>query len=129
MQVAYGNLQLFTAALQGLMSDNQDRFSKQASNSNARIKKSMNAIMEQFIALQDILGGTVCGYGCLDTFHSRVFQGGRIDALRSEILSSIEKVCCSSTTQPRSLHAGTEGASTRSLCMYGGACSTEGCAF
>ena len=97
MQTAYGNLQLFTSALQGVMADNQEPMSKQVSNNNARIKECMSALMDQLLALQDILtGATVCGYSCLDTFHCRVFEGRRINPLREEIVSLIGKVCHSS---------------------------------
>jgi hypothetical protein len=95
MQAAYQNLQLLAAALNGsINSDNNDRLSKNVSSNNARIKECLHAIMEQFVALQDILGGAVRGYVCLDSFHSRVFQGGLVEALRTEILSAMEKVCC-----------------------------------
>lgn len=92
LQAAYGNLQLFTAALQLLISDTNDPLSKQKTANNARINESMNAMMEQFSALQGILGGTVRGYASLDSFYCRVFNGGQIDALRTEILGSIEKL-------------------------------------
>ena len=76
------------------MADNQEPMSKQVSNNNARIKECMSALMDQLLALQDILtGATVCGYSCLDTFHCRVFEGRRINPLREEIVSLIGKVC------------------------------------
>ena len=97
MQAAYVNLQILASSLQGLMADNQDLLSKQVSHNTARIKDSINALLEQFLALRDILvGATVRGYSCLDTFRSRVFAGRRIDPMKREIVSLIGKVCHSS---------------------------------
>jgi hypothetical protein len=98
MQIAYGNLQLLAAALNGSINSSDNPLSTAISSSNAGIKKSVDAIKEQILALRDILGGTIRGYVCLDAFPNRLFQDGKLAALREEILASIEKVPVHSAT-------------------------------
>lgn len=96
--MAYGNLQIFVAAIQGVLTDcNTDR--KLTAHYTARAKLSLAALVDQFAALRDLLAGSTRGYMCLDTFHSRVLAGKEIKSHISSLMSELNQVphpllCC-----------------------------------